>query len=120
VQAYDQAYRLYEQMGIALGQANVMRGRGDLFVEVRDYPAAGQAFQHALDLYTASHNERGQAYAIWGLGKVAEQGDRAPAIARGYYARALEMFERLGLPDEISGTREDYARVSSGEKEVTL
>ena len=118
--AYEEAFRLYEGIGVVLGQANVMRGRGDLYVGAGDYEAARTAYGAALEYYTAATNDRGRAYAVWGLGQVAERGESAPGMARGYYRRAAEMFEDLGLRDEASGARAALTRVTGAETELRL
>jgi hypothetical protein len=57
---------------------------------------------------------------VWGLGKVAERGDEAQAAARGYYERAAEMLERLGLDDESRDARSDLRRVTGSEGKPRL
>jgi hypothetical protein len=79
----------------------------DLYLAADDVDAARGAYGAALDFYASAQNERGQAYALWGLGRVAARTPGAGGAARGYLSRAREMFEALGLADEAAGAAGD-------------
>jgi len=107
-------------MGATLGEANVMRGRGDLYLAENEFAPAREAYGAALERYTSATNQRGRAYALWGLAQVSERGDGAAAVARGQYQRAVELFEYLGLKDEAEAARRDLMRVSPGGDDIRL
>ena len=96
---------------MVIGQANDMRGRGDLYLAADDVDAARRAYGAALDYYAGAQNERGQAYALWGPGRVASRTPGAAGAARGYLTRAEEMFRALGLEDEADGAAADLNAV---------
>jgi tetratricopeptide (TPR) repeat protein len=72
-EAFAEALPLFRQLGDVLGEANCIRGLGDIALERSDHDAARQAFNQALPLYRQVGSVLGEANSIFGL---AERGQR--------------------------------------------
>jgi tetratricopeptide (TPR) repeat protein len=92
---YNDAQKLYEQVGDVLGQANCIKSLGDIARERSDHDAARDCYTRAQPLFEQVGDVLGQANCILRLGDIARERSDHDA-ARDCYTRAQPLFEQVG------------------------
>ena len=67
---FEEALPLYRQVGDVQGEANCIKGLGDIALARSDHEAARQRFEEALPLYRRVGAVQGEASCIWGFGEI--------------------------------------------------
>jgi tetratricopeptide (TPR) repeat protein len=104
--AYDEAIGLYKQVDDRLGQANVLRGLGDLESILGRNDQARAAYGEAIGLFKQVDDRLGQANVLAGLGDLEYKLGRNDQ-ARAAYGEAIGLFKqvdnRLGQANVLRG-----------------
>lgn len=114
------AYRTVLQKAVAAGdqqaQAWCHSGLGNILYNKAHYPAARAEHEQSLALYQSARDELGMAWAFDHLGEVATiTGDSA--LARQYYRRALEIFQKLKMLRQQAMVLGELAFAGDSERE---
>jgi tetratricopeptide (TPR) repeat protein len=114
---YQEAQPLYEQTGNLVGQANCIKGLGDIALNRDDnYDTAQARFEEAQSLYEQTGNLLGQANCIQSLGDVAlQRADHGTAQAR--FEEALALYQQLRDLYSIGATHQRLARIAGTDAE---
>jgi tetratricopeptide (TPR) repeat protein len=92
---YGQALTFYRHLGDRRGEAEALRGLGEVEWLVGEYGKAREYYTQALALARKLGHRQGEAEALWGVGEVewlvGEYGK-----AREYYTQALALARKLG------------------------
>jgi tetratricopeptide (TPR) repeat protein len=92
---YEEALRLYRQVGDVLGEATCIRSLGDTALDRSDHAEARQRYETALPLYRQVGSVLGEANCIHSLGNIAlARSDHAEARQR--YEAALLLYRQVG------------------------
>jgi tetratricopeptide (TPR) repeat protein/transcriptional regulator with XRE-family HTH domain len=92
---YSQALTVYRHFGDRHGEADALRGLGDVERRVGEYGQAREHHAQALSLARQLDDRRGEAEALWGMGEVerlAGEHDQA----REHHTEALALARQLG------------------------
>jgi len=104
--AFSQAGTLYQQVSNRLGEANVLRGLGDLERKLGNNREARDAFSQARTLYQQVNNRLGEANVLSGLGDL-ESALGNNREARDAYSHARTLYQqennRLGEANVLRG-----------------
>jgi tetratricopeptide (TPR) repeat protein len=92
---YNDARTLYQQIGDKLGEANVLRGRGDLESGLGRNDQARAAFNDARTLYQQIGAPLGEANVLRGLGDLESKLGRNDQ-ARADYNDARTLYQQVG------------------------
>ncbi|MGZ5441806.1 MAG: tetratricopeptide repeat protein [Thermoanaerobaculia bacterium] len=91
---YEEALRLYRQVGDVLGEANCMQSLGDIALGRSDHASAREHYEEALPLYRQVGSLLGEANCVYSLGNIAlERSDHASARER--YEEALPLYRQV-------------------------
>ncbi len=94
-EAYGEAKTLYKAVGDRPGEANVLRGLGDLERTLGRNDQAREAYGEAKTLYKAVGDRLGEANVLYGLGLLAVQLE----LARQHLYQAAHLYEAIGMPE---------------------
>jgi tetratricopeptide (TPR) repeat protein len=99
---YEQATQRYQQAADVLGEADRIKGLGDIALVRSDHDSARSWYEQALALYRQAGDVLGEANTIQRLGDVAlVRSDRDSA--RALYERALSLYRQAGdVPGEAN------------------
>jgi tetratricopeptide (TPR) repeat protein len=112
----EEALPLYRQVGNLLGEANCIKGLGDIALARSDHEGARDRYEEALLLYRQVSALLGQANCIQSLGDIALA--RSDYVsARDRYEEALSLYERLHDPYSIGRTHRRLARLAVSSEE---
>jgi len=87
------AYAIYQAAGDQAGQAEALRGLGDVALDLRD-PAAGNRYEQALAIFTRLDDQAGRVDALIGLAYIALESDKPAAKTR--FDQVLAISTRTG------------------------
>ena len=91
----EQALPLYQQAGDVLGEANCIKGLGDIALDRSDHDGARGRYEQALPLYQQVGDVLGEANCIQRLGDIAlARSDHDGA--RACYEQALPLYQQVG------------------------
>ena len=92
---FERALPLYQQAGDVVGQADCIKGLGDIARACSDHDGARANYERALPLYQQAGDVHGEAGCIRRLGDIAR--DRSDHDgARANYERALPLYQQAG------------------------
>jgi CHAT domain-containing protein/tetratricopeptide (TPR) repeat protein len=95
LEAYEASRALWQGLGDARGEGQVLIEKGVVHFSLGDLAAAGECWRKAESLAVSVQDRRGEAEALGNLGLVASvSGDQPAALAA--YERALSLFRELG------------------------
>ena len=83
---------------------------GEIALEGGDLPAARARFARSLEVCRGAEDKRGEAMALWWMGKADLAGGDTDA-ARVKLAEALRAFQAFEMNAEVLGCLEDHARL---------
>ncbi len=89
----DHAYAMYTAAGDQAGQAEALRGLGDVALDLRD-PAARIRYEQALAIFTHLGDQTGRVDTLMGLGYIALESDKRTAKTR--FDEVLAISTRTG------------------------
>ncbi|ABW27479.1 tetratricopeptide repeat protein [Acaryochloris marina] len=89
---YDEALRLYREVGDRLGEANTLKALGDVLQFLKQSQEALERYDEALRLYREVGDRLGEANTLLGLGSLQDR----PAQAMDYYHSAQTIFQQIG------------------------
>jgi tetratricopeptide (TPR) repeat protein len=92
---YQEALPLYRHMGDRLGEANVLKARGDVAGMQARYEDAERLYQEALPLYRHMGDRLGEANVLQARGDVARLQARYEDAER-LYGEALPLHRQIG------------------------
>jgi tetratricopeptide (TPR) repeat protein len=92
-----------------LGQANVLRARGELRRFRGDLEGAARDYNDALAMYQAVENRLGQANVLQARGDLERTRDHQ-AQALDWYKQALRLYQEVPNPHELGNTWAEVAR----------
>src|SRR5215472_12659688 len=92
---YEQAVRLYRQVGNILGEANCIRRLGDIALARSDHERGRARYEQALALYRQVGNVLGEAHCIKGVSDIALARSDYEG-ARALYEQALPLYRQVG------------------------
>lgn len=91
---FRSARGIYRQLDDRRGEADTLRGLGDVARVSRDYPAAAEQYRAALVIYRQLEGQPGEPDTLRGLGEVARfTGDHVAAIE--HYRAALVGYQQV-------------------------
>jgi tetratricopeptide (TPR) repeat protein len=108
-EAYGEARTLYKAVGDRLGEANVLRGLGDLERKLGRNDQAREAYGEARTLYKAVENRLGEANVLLGLGRT--EADTDPELARRHLYQAAHLYEAIGMLDWHQSVLDEAAKL---------
>ena len=95
IASYEDAMRLYQQVGDRLGEANVRKAVGDVQQFRKDMDVALGSYEEALTLFRQVGSKLGEANVLRAIGDVQQFRDEREA-ALGSYEQALTLFRQVG------------------------
>jgi tetratricopeptide (TPR) repeat protein len=102
---YSQTLAIYRHIGDRRGEADALRGLGDVEFLVAEYGQAREYHTQALALARQSSDRRGEVNALWGLGQV-ERHVGEYGQAREHHTKALALARQMGYqPGEVDALR---------------
>ncbi len=109
---------LYRQVSDVLGEANCIKGLGDIALARSQHDAARAAYEQALPLYRQVGDGVGEANCVLGLGDVARARDDDDT-ARSQFWQALALYESVHRTDGVALAHERLAGVTAGAERAT-
>ncbi|NWG35912.1 MAG: tetratricopeptide repeat protein [Chloroflexi bacterium] len=98
--SYDEALKLFRQVGDKLGEANVYLSLGGAKRSDKDYEGAKKDFQNALYIYRTIGDQYSQARALYRLGDcLSEEEKYEEAVIQ--YEKAIQLWTSIGLNDLV-------------------
>jgi tetratricopeptide (TPR) repeat protein len=94
-QLLTQTLPIYRQIGARLGEANTIKGLGDVALAQSRYQEATERYQQALPTYRQTGDRLGEAHALQGLGGVALQQVRFQEATE-HHQQALPIYRQIG------------------------
>lgn len=104
---YEQALQIYRSLGDSIGEANTLRGLGDLEVRQSTSDVAREHYDRALRLHSSGSDKLGEARTIKSLGDLEAAENNFPAAIQQYNA-ALNRYIEIG--DNFGQAVTDQAR----------
>jgi tetratricopeptide (TPR) repeat protein len=91
---YEAALPLYDRIEARVGQANTLKGLGDLALRENELKEARRQYEAALALFETIEARLGKANTLHSLGDLAHQeGDHEEAV--GFYVRSIQLAEAI-------------------------
>ena len=98
IDVFERSLAILGELGLHEGPA-LLCNLGKCYQELGDIPKAIDLLKRALAIYEKLDRPEGQANPLAILGLIAAE-HGSPKEARGYLSRAIELFLRMGLPDD--------------------
>ena len=119
-QLYGQALPLYEGVGDVRGEANCIKGLGDIALASSEHESARQCYEQALPLYRRVGDVLGEANCIKSLGDIAlaERDESGAADER--FREALALYRRIEEPYSIGWSLVELARLAGASERGPL
>ena len=96
--SFQESLRLFTNLGDRDGQADSLRGMGDVYQRRHLLYIAEEHYRKAYRLYQTTGNLRGQSHCIFTLAEISHR-SRQYARAEEEYRKALNLYEELALPE---------------------
>jgi tetratricopeptide (TPR) repeat protein len=116
------AEELCDELGDRLGLAEALRGLGKAYLLQGDLPKARDCISRAVDLFAAVRSNVHLGIALRTLGEITAAGGWGKAhtkSARGYFIRAVSIFEQNGNEVELARTYKVFSRFLTTDPECT-
>ena len=118
-QLYGQALPLYEGVGDVRGEANCIKGLGDIALASSEHEGARQRYEQALLLYRQVGSVLGEANCIQSLGEIALGNDENVAAGE-RFREALALYRRIEQPYSIGWSLVELARLAGASERGPL
>jgi tetratricopeptide (TPR) repeat protein len=114
------AEELCDELGDRLGLAEALRGLGKAYLLQGDLPKARDCISRAVDLFAAVRSNVHLGIALRTLGEITAAGGWGKThtkSARGYFTRAVNIFEQTGNEVELARTFKVFSRFLTTDSE---
>lgn len=105
-----------EEQGLGTSRASIYQQLGVVAGERRDFEAAADYFQEALEIFQELSNRPGQARTHHNLGRIAE-GQRDFEVAADHYQKALDLKKEISDRHGQADTYHELGRVAEEQRE---
>ena len=100
IESYNEALKLFRQVGAKLGEANVYLSLGGAKRESKDFAGARIDFENALKVYQRIGDQYSQARALYRLGDcLSDEEKYKDALAQ--YEKASQLWTAIGVTDLV-------------------